>query len=103
MNLTEQCKEDFEKWYRSTDAWKNYLDTAEFFSSSPPIQWGVIQDFADSVGYEIGTVNINGWIASVKPPPNNFITWSKIRTNDRQEARTAAIEKFNEIYNNESK
>ena len=67
------------------------------------MQWGVYQDFADSLGYAVNSVRIfeEVWTADV-------IDW-RIRNTETilyeddfstdQEARNAAIEKFNEIRN----
>jgi hypothetical protein len=100
MKLTGKCKEDFEKWYFDND--KNvYIDLKSFYSLDESMQYGVYVDFFDSVGVHVevkvkssfqkfnyGIHDKNEWIVS-----SAFIK-------TRQEARTAAIEKANELYNN---
>lgn len=101
MKLTGKAKEKFAiwftKWYNPTE--KGYsLET--FYVLPESMQWGVIQDWADSMGYILGLVvdissfNWRGVAYSLDKSPN-YTTWKKTR----QEARNAAIEKLNEIIN----
>ena len=68
------------------------------FNQQPPsMQWGVIQDFADSLGYEIGASWTGHWFI-IKHFMSNHEAIS-LSNSSRQEARTAAIEKLNELLN----
>jgi len=96
MKITGKAQGQFEKWYLSDKV--SYLNPhiVNFYGLPDSLQWGVIQDWADSVGYFI----TNSWIGDNQFCPgithNNFILWEDtFRT--RQEARKAAIEKLNEI------
>jgi hypothetical protein len=95
MKLTGKCKEDFEKWYFDND--KNvYIDLKSFYSLDESMQYGVYVDFFDSVGIDIDIF---------KTPEGKYLSAVEMEGNDnihntRQEARTAAIEKANELYNN---
>jgi hypothetical protein len=100
MKLTGKCKEDFEKWYIK-DLVEKELALEEFYNSSDSMQYGVLVDFFDSVG-----VNIEVWIEY--QVGGVLIDFYAVLVNDenisggfetRQEARTKAIEKANEIYN----
>ena len=101
MNLTGKCKEDFLKWYK--DVYSKQENIHEDGNSSmlmpQSMQWGVIQDFADSVGVNIEVT-----------PHERFNKWWSFyfevdgvdyqqNAGTRQKARTAALEKFNQLYN----
>lgn len=108
--LKGKAQELFEKWlYKNPETHKfcykgfEVGDKIHFYKLSPSMQWGVYQDFAESLGYEINAINVNGWMSSVKSPPNSFISWSKKRADNPQQARAAAIEKFNELVNDSCK
>ena len=82
MNLTDKCLDDFNMY------WSNVVCSVEFTKSgyysdvdymTPSMQWGVIQDYGDSVGYLLTA------------SPTIFTT--------RQEARIVAIKKFDELRN----
>ena len=115
MELTGKCKEDFERWYiliclkhsltyyETADHYRK-IDLKRYYSFNPSMQYGVYVDFFDSVGVIIGEnstfgyagrqifrlyVGINRHQSKVNPHPST-----------RQEARTEAIKKANEIYNN---
>ena len=115
MKLTDKCEADFSEYVYSTLAISDNIacnkhdEYCNFYTLPESMQWGVLQDFADSKGY----------LTTVEPEwefPNDLPTmfWSCyiFFQNDpgkeanyafpfktRQEARTAVIEKFNEIYN----
>ena len=113
MTLTGKAKEDFEKWYIN----QNYeLDlTTDLSPHTPvigfdelddPMKYGVFVDWFDSVGIEVNIkkVNVlNRWMYLLKDMKrqgyhlNDYIKNKRCET--RQKARTAAIEKANEIYN----
>jgi len=98
MKLTGKCKEDFEKWYIK-DLVEKELALEEFYNSSDSMQYGVLVDFSDSVGMEIC---IDMWESDDGTQAYTVnIRWEEVSDyNDtRQEARTKAIEKANEIYN----
>ena len=98
MKLTGKCKEDFEKWYIK-DLVEKELALEEFYNSSDSMQYGVLVDFFDSVGMEIC---IDMWESDDGTQAYTVnIRWEEVSDyNDtRQEARTKAIEKANEIYN----
>ena len=119
MKLTGKCKEDFEKWallnaeYIFDYAIENddktgiptyegrYFHYQDIDDLPKSMQYGVYVDFFDSVGIKISVnfthenFRFDGW-------------WFTILTNNdeidkpfdtRQEARTKAIEKANDIYN----
>ena len=113
MKLTGKAKEEFEQWYG-----KEYISPTKtsydwFESLHPSMQWGVYQDWADSMGYSIGLSFsrqdsvLNGYENFHSPfirmyndtgvMARDLFTYQLFRT--RQEARDAAIEKLNEIIN----
>lgn len=110
MILNGKCKEDFEKWYiekyhsntKNKVTLKLYLIV--FWDLCDSKKYGILVDFFDSVGIRIDLLSvgeptmqgfnffghrflINGFKAN--------LTFIKTR----QEARTKAIEKANECYN----
>ena len=108
MELTGKCKEDFEKWYNesfgeygSDDGKMPSLngipyECTGFNNYSKSMQYGVFVDFFDTHIIRIGDYciiqneaiyyesNVNGYLGGWKT---------------RHEARTEAIKKANEIYN----
>lgn len=102
--LEGKAKDKFEEWFfkniqysvpssvfGSEDATPN-----DFYVLYPSMQWGVIQDFADSLGHKF-TIHIgmfNSWDVY-----HNDYCFSFRECKSRQEARTAAIEKLNELIN----
>ena len=100
---------DFEAWYMSVF----YLDKNNiglnmpsiklFNRSVPSMQFGVYQDFGDSVGYTISTPLYARDISGVKSFHANVVHKGNVRfepmDQTRQEARQAAIDKFKEWYN----
>tara|TARA_R110000772_G_scaffold97878_1_gene197244 strand:- start:155 stop:481 length:327 start_codon:yes stop_codon:yes gene_type:complete len=107
MKLTGKCKEDFDKWFEieySSCAIYDYWINEDLGIS---MQYGVYVDFFDSVGISVNNkrVDFNNqtWFCSIVN--NNYI---EIKNDlpinhfkTRTQARAAAIEKANEIYNNE--
>lgn len=94
--LTGKCKEEFEKWYVPN----RYVYTlVQFYNLPKSMQWGVYQDYFDSVGINVGVNNdirhFDWWVDSSK----NYSGKDKTR----QEARYKAIEKANEIRNEQLK
>ena len=100
MKLIGKCKEDFDNYLFKKSIWKNW-----FYTLIPSMQYGVYVDFFDSVGISVST---NDWkefneilfLPSVKKlgEPNHFPLKPCYFT--RSEARIKALEKANEIYNN---
>jgi len=121
MKLIGQAKESFEAWLKLQEfedmnviyngkvfdvVYVNMKSIKRFDKLPLSMQWGVMQDFADSVGYymEIETYIIDG---SSDARYYRVCIYGKVyedfgQFNTRQEARTAAVEKFNELYNNRS-
>ena len=100
--LTNKCKEDFEAWYKDLMKESRGLrKKVEWFDSLPlSMQYGIVQDFADSVNmpfivkhesYYKNENNYGYWI--------NGFGWGLTCFLTRHEAREEAIKKFNEIYN----
>ena len=110
MKLTGKAKEDFENWFPLQD-YDMELKT-DYSPNSPVLGFDELHDsmkyvdyvdFADSVGIVIEIIirkNNFGDITHFRP----FINYDR-RLRDtkdfktRPEARTAAVQKFNEIYN----
>ncbi len=108
MKLTGKCKEDFEKWFENQtfldqeindESGDNLsvLNMPAFYGLPRSMKWGVIQDFADSVDTCLETSK--GVNTSLRYFWIDYISYGTYNT--RQEARTAAVEKFNELYNDE--
>jgi hypothetical protein len=102
MELTGKCREDFEEWYLKTvkgneDNLLGATDASWFYLLTKSMQYGVLQDFFGSVGIDV--------VDDIDSCANDFRYLSKVdfkyidAHNTRPEARTAAIEKANEIYN----
>ena len=127
MELTGKAKEQFEEWYLKTipslSDWRYKKNgriekcpsLLRFHKLPDSMKWGVYIDFFDSVGvyatlipnwkkgirtFHVGFhVEYGGVIDSLfLRPEKDSPFFSKYDT--RQEARTAAIEKANEIVNN---
>jgi hypothetical protein len=99
MELTGKCEVDFWKWFgiksRKDQYW--YAAYNKFDLLPESMQYGVYEDFFDSVGINTGVV---------KNHEGTFNNWAGHRLKGamksketRPEARTAAIEKANELYN----
>jgi len=104
MKLTGKAKEQFEKWYlkHSIRIQSNtngiLANIMAFYELNPMFQWGVYQDWADSLGYFITNSWINTDVFCPDITKDGLILWEDdFKT--RQEARNAAIEKLNEIVN----
>jgi len=100
MKLTGQTKIEFEKWLLNESGLIN-VSWKWFLALHYSLQWGIYQDFADSVGVEI-QIAINGipkHFGSIEYYALVEKQYVASRLKTRQEARNAAIEKFNEMYN----
>jgi len=107
MTVTGQAKEKFEGWLYNTPT-QNVIEMMEdheiiggddSFNKLPEsMQWGVYQDWADRLGYDL-------YISKESPLEYFWAVCDLIRSfnegncKTRQEARNAAIEKLNEIMN----
>ena len=113
MKLTGKCKEEFEKWlpkyiisilYDSLEDNEDITNVYEYFKNYIPdaMKYGVMVDFFDSVGITI-VIDAGG----IRYEDNKEIWYqSGVKghkfneaTNSRQEARSKAIEKANQIFN----
>jgi hypothetical protein len=107
MKLTGKCKEDFEKWFRRINLKNNWLLNS-FYKLPQSMQYGVLIDFFDSVGIKIHLdrncqgIKFNSWFITITKENgmhlNNFLK-DTLEKDSRPEARDAAIEKANELYN----
>jgi len=105
--FTNKAKELFEDWYINNH--EEYgsenmpslngvsYECRGFYRYSDSMKWGVIQDFADSLGYYIGIqiYDEKTCIYSIYNTIKNHRGVFK----KRQEARGAAIKKLNELIN----
>ena len=114
MELTGKCKVEFEKWYLTKDYYDDYyiafvpkkgmmdefrcINFKEFPES---MQWGVYVDFFDSVNLfiEVIVVEIDDFSFQIFKKESAKSLSNGFTFNTRPEARNAAIEKANEIYN----
>jgi hypothetical protein len=108
MKLTGKAKDKFEKWYQNNSV--HYYDGTPiqlgFDKLDVRCQWGVIQDFADSVGVDIYINPYHDWVTDSM---EGYNWYAELRNESYisgtgnvptiQEARNAAIEKLNEILN----
>jgi hypothetical protein len=101
MELTGKCKEDFEKWFKDKylkldSSFCNRFFNKRIFTPNA-MRYGVYVDFFDSVdinltvSYDSMISAFNWWVESA----NNYSG----KKRSRPEARTAAIQKANELYN----
>jgi hypothetical protein len=102
MELTGKCKEDFEKWYElnyETIGLRSFY-LAGFYEQPETMQYGVYVDFFDSVKMNIiierRTQNLYLFVIYFS---NYYGSGDIPNKQTRPEARTAAIEKANELYN----
>lgn len=103
MTLTGKCKEDFYYWFDAFNL--NHLDLtipSDFETYPDVMKFGVYADFFDSVGILISTF---GLVLSKTYVYDISIDVDMEHYQDgfasRPEARLKAIEKANEIYNNQ--
>ena len=102
--FTDKAKEKFDEWldtyYEKFAEW----DCSGWDNLTASMQWGVIQDFGDSLGY----------LLEIEPFFDDFTVWiwqknteeattdrmyTKGSIEHRQQARTEAIKKLNELIN----
>jgi len=101
MQLTGRCKEEFEKWLDDNYNAYEFYNCMGWFEHIPSMQYGVYVDFFDSVGYELEIFKTDELDFNVFVSVGKAIGESGFLVSTRQEARTKAIEKANEIYNND--
>ena len=100
---------DFEAWFREKKFNNEIYDNLDAYSDIDwndyplSMQFGVYQDFGDSVGYTISTPLYARDLSGVKSFHANVVHKGTVRfepmDQTRQEARQAAIDKFKELYN----
>ena len=120
MNLTGAAKEAFEKWLLSNDLYyivqyntdvvafdmsETTKNEVEFYRLSFSMKWGVYVDWFDSVGLHltVDCIGIEHWrcCINLNRDYNMHFTWlNHGSVNTRHEARTEAIKKANELFNN---
>ena len=101
MKLTRKCKEDFDKWFelnyeaiglRSID---DYFYLEGFYELPESMQYGVYVDFIDSCDIDLDEIYKGEESIILNKVHHPFLKPKDYRL----EARTAAIEKADEIYN----
>jgi hypothetical protein len=117
MKLTGQTKIDFEKWLKKNYHYSikrfiggmdefNFIGDIHFNRLPEAMQWGVFQDFAESIGFDVYVEPCYDWVTESTEGYNYYVEQrtseyvdSKGNRSTMQEARNAAIEKLNEIIN----
>ncbi len=102
MRLTGKAKDQFEKWLIQHNIGVVVFGDDEFtvilYGLSESMQWGVVQDFADSLGISMETEALFNcsyyWRVFTSDENGNDGTMYT-----RQEARNEAIKHLNEILN----
>lgn len=111
--LTGKCKENFEKWYRECQNRKEDIPSLKsampwFYSLDFSMQYGVYVDFFDSVGIYLELTKFyDNWECEIWTQKEDVMSiifdsstiGNSGKRKNRNEARTKAIEKANEIYN----
>ena len=94
--LTGKAKELFEKWLNESSGYK-FSQRELFYNNrlTPSMQWGVYQDWAESLGYKF---SIDLWENRLNiKTPDCIIDFGKF--NNRQQAMSVSIFKLNELIN----
>ena len=104
--LTGKCKEDFELSYSTQNPFNNAPSLDVFYSLPFSMQYGVYVDFFDSVNILMDIICIaDGYECSIwKREANGDVGSIESKSFDSKTlngARKKAIEKANEIYNNQ--
>lgn len=109
MKLTGKCKEDFEKWLLRGDYHDLIIDalnltvansiTKSFHELPDSMKYGVYVDWFDSVGINVlmFTQDSENFYTNLLKKGRYLIRVGGFKT--RPEARTAAINKANSLYN----
>ena len=114
MKLTGKAKEEFEMWFIikgmywsvpcSCSGIKPDPTAEDFYDLPKSMQWGVYQDWADSLGYDVFVES------SIEQDRYWFTVWSQDEKYEhlrdsyyatREEARNAAVDKLDELINGE--
>lgn len=101
--LEGKAKELFEEWLHKSSGYK-FSERELFYNNrlTPSMQWGVYEDFAESLGYFISVEFYNygeDWDFLIANTITKVITDSEKEYENRQEARTAVIKKLNKLIN----
>lgn len=93
MELTGKCKEAFKSFVEQIYCYEDFIKLPD------PMKWGVLVDFFDSVGVDIEIsktpcVSVYYFMIDDSDDINCF--------NTRQEARAAAIEQANKLFNEQN-
>ena len=96
MTLTDKAKEQFEEFIRVEHP--NHYMTS-FYQLPPSMQWGVYQDWADSLGCELYIHKDSSEIYFWSTESSLTSTYGEGFCGSLQEARNAAIDKLNELIN----
>ena len=109
MELTGAAKEAFEKWYyNQSDIPQLYDDytldyVSQFYNLPDSMKWGVYVDWFDSVGYHLSITfdgfDEFGWEVDMFKETITCPLWM----DTRPEARTEAIKKGDELFNNQER
>ena len=109
MELTGKAKVDFEKWFDDTHKhtmllWGESVENTGFYELTDSMKYGVYVDWLDSVGIVIcievwGNVNVKGLNTDYFKVEIDYVEVADY-LDTRPEARTAAITKATELYNN---
>ena len=103
MTVNGKAKVDFEKWYGvNVEFVGEVLYLEEFYILPGSMKYGVYVDWFDSVGIHI-EINFRSWENSWQfelGTNDNNPNYRHFSINTRPEARTAAITKATELYNN---
>lgn len=101
MKLTGKCEQEFEKWFKEEYSgsgivlYNHDLDQ-NFYHFFGSMQYGVYVDFFESVAIYITLkLTMEGFEITLNCRNQRVIVWEDVRP----EARTAAIEKADEIFN----
>lgn len=109
MILTGKCKDDFEKWHREQKPEMGHWYSIMNFNNLPnSMKYGVYVDFFEAYDILIRIVDsysFDGVLKYYVMHSGTVLIKSKDKKKawyfeTRQQARTKAIEKANEIYNN---
>lgn len=103
MKLTGKCAKDFAEWYLKTQHEESIHRLLPYDLKDYPenMQFGVYQDFFDSVGLSVEIVYFTGNTLGYIINHNNEDNPNPLSkmVGDRYEARKSAIERANELYN----
>lgn len=107
IKLSGKCKELFEEWllkekpvtFEIIGSIFNFSTIGSFNYLPSSMQWGVYQDFGDSLNINMCTYKPGSKIWYYAINTNGAKKFINGTSNSRQQSRTAAIEKLNELIN----